>query len=183
MSIPVVTAFDGKSFSKPGLRNTALHSREALAHCADAVRLAVFLPSSIQLTSRKKKEGYPHFFKVPPLSAQCQLRRATLPMTCMVSPCFETANSPASNLAMMSPRFKNAYAYKHSNDNKIIACERRVLLWQSSFFESNGLKMGMRVYGVFRSFVRAEREVGICGGVLRSAERILPMSLLRVPSV
>ena len=51
------------------------------------------------------------------------------------------------------------------------------------FFESNGLKIGMRVHGGFGSFVRAEREVGICDGVLRGAERILPMSFLLAPSV
>lgn len=61
--------FNGKSFSKPGSRNTALHSREALAHCADAVRLAVFLPSSIQLTSRKKRRVPPFFQGTPSVGA------------------------------------------------------------------------------------------------------------------
>lgn len=61
--------FDRKSFSKPGSRNTALHSREALAQCADAVRLAVFLPSSIQLTSRKKRRVPPFFQGTPSVGA------------------------------------------------------------------------------------------------------------------
>lgn len=46
--------FDRKSFSKPGSRNTALHSREALAQCADAVRLAVFAKfNSINFKEKK----------------------------------------------------------------------------------------------------------------------------------
>ena len=61
--------FDRKSFSKPGSRNTALHSCEALAQCADASRLAVFLPSSIQLTSRKIRRVPPFFQGTPSVDA------------------------------------------------------------------------------------------------------------------